>query len=713
MTITNIARWAVLGALFLIPFLALYVSNSMYFPFITGKNFAFRALVEIAFMGWVVLAIADRRYRPQFSWVMVSFVLLVAWMALADALAVNPHKAFWSNFERMDGWVTLIHLLALFVVAGSVLTADKLWRKWWMTFITVVAYVSAHGLFQLFGWAAIHQSDTRIDASLGNSEYFAGFLLLALGITVWQALLSKGKGLRYSLLALAAIEVILLLGTGTRGTFVAAIAAAAVGGFLWLVTQGGKGRKGAFMFLAAMLVVVGGFYAARNTAVVQGSPNLARFADISLASLETRFTIWNMAVEGIKERPVTGWGHEGFNHVFNTHYNPSLYGQESWFDRAHNVYLDWAIAGGIPALLLFLLLGGTALVAVYRSKELKGWERVVITTTFIGYAIQGLAVFDNLFTYIPVIMLLAYAHQLRSRPVALLDRAPAVRGAMLEVVAAPVAAVVAVLLLYMVNVPTYAAGKEVIQGLGQQNAPDVRLNYFRRALAREPFASQEIREQLLAFAHATHESRASDTFKAESRTFAMAEMEKEIARTPQDARLYSLYGSFLRGTEQYDRAREVTAKARELSPAKQAIMLEQGLVEWQAGNPAAARAFFDEAYASSPHEGLVVYAAVGRIITGDVPGGKALLVERLGTSTVNHVALALAFQQAKAWPELIALLTKRYADAPSAIVGYQLASAYVQAGRFAEARTTVRTVMAAYPASAAQGTKLLTQLGAR
>src|SRR2546430_1107834 len=47
----KVARYAALVPLFVIPSLALYVSDSLYFPFITGKNFAFRVLVEVAFFG--------------------------------------------------------------------------------------------------------------------------------------------------------------------------------------------------------------------------------------------------------------------------------------------------------------------------------------------------------------------------------------------------------------------------------------------------------------------------------------------------------------------------------------------------------------------------------------------------------------------------------------------------------------------------------------
>ena len=48
---TTAVRYVVLGALFLIPFIPLYVANSLFFPFITGKGFAFRILVEVAVVG--------------------------------------------------------------------------------------------------------------------------------------------------------------------------------------------------------------------------------------------------------------------------------------------------------------------------------------------------------------------------------------------------------------------------------------------------------------------------------------------------------------------------------------------------------------------------------------------------------------------------------------------------------------------------------------
>jgi hypothetical protein len=46
--IEKMLRGTLLTALFALPFIPLIIIESMFFPYIVGKNFAFRLLVEIA-----------------------------------------------------------------------------------------------------------------------------------------------------------------------------------------------------------------------------------------------------------------------------------------------------------------------------------------------------------------------------------------------------------------------------------------------------------------------------------------------------------------------------------------------------------------------------------------------------------------------------------------------------------------------------------------
>jgi len=87
----QIARWVALSALFLIPITPLLVANSFFFPFITGKAFYFRILVEIGVAAWVLLALLDKQYRPRFSWIAVMVVWFVCLAPLGiDSLMKSP-----------------------------------------------------------------------------------------------------------------------------------------------------------------------------------------------------------------------------------------------------------------------------------------------------------------------------------------------------------------------------------------------------------------------------------------------------------------------------------------------------------------------------------------------------------------------------------------------------------------------------------------------
>ncbi|MDB5237301.1 MAG: hypothetical protein JWL88_403 [Parcubacteria group bacterium] len=712
-----VVRWVVLIPLFIIPFLALYVDNALFFPFIAGKAFAFRILVEIATAGWVVLAFADKRYRPQFSWILAFYGLFTVWMLLADSFGVNAHKALWSNFERMDGWVTLVHVFLFFVVAGAVFGADKLWRKWWLTFNIASAIVCGYAFLQMTHVLAIHQGSSRLDATLGNSEYLAGYLLFAIATTLWLAFDFKEKGqrwLRVLLFILAALQVVILVGTGTRGTLIGFIVAAGFGTLLWLFEAGKNGRRGAAAALVALVIVVGGFLSVQHQPFITQNPILGRFSSIGVSDLTVRFTIWHMAWEGIQEKPVLGWGQEGFNYVFNKFYDPSLYGQEPWFDRVHNLYLDWTIAGGFPALLLFLALFGSAIYGLYRGGASRA-ERILVLSAFVAYGVQGLVVFDNLFTYIPLAALFAFAHAARSKPIEKLEQYPETDASMLASAVIPVTFVVFALVLWFVNVPTILGGKDLIKALSSNNDVNAEFAAFKQSISDKPFATQEVREQLLQFASSAVSAPAvpNDT-KQQIADYAVEQMNEELTHASQDSRLRTTFAMFYRSIGDYKDALAQSAIAVANAPTKQSVLIEQGIEDWQNSDTAAARTVFDKTYAlDTQYDTAAAYSAAGHIVSNDVAGGKTILQAHFGTTVVDQSILIPAYYQIKDWTDLFAVLALQAKDKGDAASGFQLAAAYAESGQKAQAIEVIRATIAAHPDSAAQGNAFLKQLGAK
>ena len=142
MRLNTILRNVIIGGIFVLPFIPFIVSKSMFFPFITGKNFAFRIIVEIIFAGWIVLAWREAQYRLRFSWIFAALTALVGVVIVADVFGEDFMRSFWSNYERMDGLITRLHLFMLFAVSGSVMNAKWLWIRFLQTSVGASVAVS-------------------------------------------------------------------------------------------------------------------------------------------------------------------------------------------------------------------------------------------------------------------------------------------------------------------------------------------------------------------------------------------------------------------------------------------------------------------------------------------------------------------------------------------------------------------------------------------
>ncbi|MBI4065737.1 O-antigen ligase family protein [Candidatus Kaiserbacteria bacterium] len=713
-TAKSVAKWVALGALFLLPFTPLIVADGYFFPFITGKAFYLRTLIEIAVSAWIVLALLDREYRPRFSWIGAAIIGFVAWMFIADAFAINATKAFWSNFERMEGWVLLIHLLGLFFASSAILRVEKKWKAWFLASIGVSVILIGYALLQLNGSLAIHQGSTRIDATLGNSAYLAVYLLFSTFIALWLALTEKYAWLKWSLIVIAVMEGILIFFTETRGTIIGLVLALTLAAVLTLITAGGRARRAAAIGLAFIILASAAFYAARDSAFVQNNHVLQRIASISINDGQTRFTIWKMAFKGVLERPLTGYGQEGFNYIFNKHYEPSLFKQEQWFDRAHNAFIDWLTAGGIPAFLLYISLFGSAIFLLWRNTQLSRPERIALTAVLVGYAIHNIFVFDNLYSYIYFFAILALIDSQVSRPIEKLENIPELTLEDGTTYALPIAAVALLALIWFVNI----SGIKTASGLIKSISPNPsgiseNISAFEELSSRSSFAAQEIREQMVSFAGAIAGNQSvTNEQKQKMAILAITESQKQVAEYPLDARghLQLSYAYRIAGYAA-DALKEIKI-ASQLSPKKEQFLIETGIIEWDIGDIKAAQKDFNAAYELGPQfQELALYSAVGNIAAGDQKEANRILLASFGTENVDHDILSTAYYRAKDWSRLISFWKLRVEKpGASAETWFSLAAAYYASGDKANAIKTINAAVARYPDSAESAAAAIKQI---
>jgi len=163
----------------------------------------------------------------------------------------------------------------------------------------------------------------------------------------------------------------------------------------------------AISFIGFVVVTTAIFIAIRKSDFVQNSPVLNRFASISINdTTQARAIIWPMAIEAFKEHPVIGWGQDNFIFAFAKYYKPEMIRHEPWFDRTHNVFLDWLVAGGVIGFVAYLSLYIFALIHLLKSAIFSHSEKAVLMGLVAAYGFLSLFIFDNLVSYHLFVLLL-------------------------------------------------------------------------------------------------------------------------------------------------------------------------------------------------------------------------------------------------------------------------------------------------------------------
>lgn len=718
MNINTILRRIIIGGIFLVPFIPLIVAPSMFFPFITGKNFAFRIIVEIIFAFWLILAYRDSSYRPQFSWVLVAIGAFVGIITLADFLGENVYKSFWSNFERMEGLITIWHLGAYALVAGTVLNTQKIW--WWFAHTSVVAsvIVSIYSISQLLKDFALHQG-SRLDATLGNASYLAVYMLFHIFILAF--LLFRHRGAQfvkwlYGVLMLT--EMVVLYYTATRGTILGLIGGSLLAAFLVMIfgKEYPRTRKATAGVFIAVIALIGIFLMIKNTEFVKTSPVLSRFAKISLSETTTqsRFIIWEMSLKGFKEHPILGWGQESYNFVFNKYFDSRLWRQEPWFDRSHNIFFDWLIAGGLLGLLSYLSLFGALFYYLWHNNadnHFSLFDRSILTGLFAGYFFHNFFVFDNIISYILFFSALAYMHHVAIETSGKDNMAGVFNGAESSnknagMIFGPIVLIILVFIIYTINIKGILAAQTLLQALeSHSEGPAKNLELYQQALSYNTFGTGEMREQLLQAASQAADINISSDLKQKFAALAQDEMRKQIKETPNDARYQIFMASFLNRIGRFDDAIPYAERAISLSPHKQTMFFELttsylNKKEYDKALEALKMAFeLDTTY-----DRARIFYAMAAIYAGRNDLAETLLVPAYGTMIIDDDRLVNAYAATKQYNKLVEIWKIRVKNKPGDPQYHlSLAASYLQTGNRSNAVNEIQKVIDLNPQFKEQG----------
>jgi O-antigen ligase len=445
---SKIAAWYLSISVFAI----VVVMDSIFFPFIGGKDWFFRFAVELSLIftifawafeekdGELAKDLKSIFKRP----LVVAVSVFIVSIVLATIFANDVAAAFWSNYERGEGLFQILHYYVFFLLLNLLMKKEDDWKQIFAASLWASALMIVYGIFGNYGaatfigpyaggaaptgfWEKLFIG--RFQGSLGNPAYVAPYLIFSMFFAGYLWIRSRGTSAlgalrNWGYVLLITVFLLFFILSQTRGAFLGL----GCGIFVFLLyeafSRNMRLRKWCVGILGVLIILGGVGFALRNVPAVQNLPE-GRLLQISLSdsTAQTRFWTWGSAWQGFLAKPITGWGPENFTTVFDLYFNPRHYipGQstETWFDRAHDVFFDYLSEDGILGLASYLAIF-VVFYAVFvknRQKEKNPADRTsasvvergLIFSLPVAYLIQGVALFDVLPIYIPLFLFLGFA----------------------------------------------------------------------------------------------------------------------------------------------------------------------------------------------------------------------------------------------------------------------------------------------------------------
>ncbi len=705
MTKHNIWSISITGLLFALLFTPLIVSSSLYFPYITGKFFAFRIIITITLILWGILILKNQEFLPKKSYIIFVTGIFLLWVAISNFFGVEVKNSFFSNYERMEGWFTHLYLFVYLVILSSVLQTEKIWN-WFLGTSVLVGNIVA--------LSAVFDRESRTQIILGNSTYVAIYMLLNfffVALLIYKLykkriedIVIKYAGFVY-LVSSMILFVYVIFKTQTRGTILALIFSTMLFFILCAISYW-KNKVVRMVTLSLFILSVAGsvlFWQNRGASFIQNNPSLLRIATISAneGTGKARLINWGIAFEGIKEKPVFGWGQENYTYVFAQKYDPHMYAQEPWFDRTHNAFIDWAVQNGIPALILYLLIFVSAVYVIKKSTSLARVEKNLLIALLMGYIIHNIFVFDNYSSYLLFFTVLAFIVFHSQKPKFEINCDEKTKQLSLMVIA-----LLFIILSVFTIIKPMIVGNDLIDALSQKDGNEI-MKIYKSIFDKNTFGSTEASIRYLADVNLFLQV---DNVEFKNKYIESArKVGEDLTKNSNDVRKLETYGTFLLQIGDVKKAIEVLEKAQKLAPNRHNNLYTLGIAYMNIGEKEKGKEVFKHAYEILPEnmKAKTYYGAV-LLMIGDKSGQ-----ELIKDYSYQDPFFLNVFANLKQYKEVIKIREQMKKDDPT---DYQnqvsLAVAYSLDGQKLKAIQIITEVQKAIPEFKGQGDYLIKEIQA-
>jgi len=467
-------------------------------------------------------------------------------------------------------------------------------QKRWLIFgicLSVVAFiVSIKGIVQSYNRDGMIFNSGRVVATIGNANQLAsylilGFFVVGLLISGWILPLRKSKKIYTNLCLLIALIFltfysICLLKTSTRG----ALAGIILSGGLMLFLAFFKTSLRKFKIVAGtilMLIFIGisGLFYFRKSQFIQSNSSLNRITRITdidgTNTFKSRLENYIIAFDGIKAKPFLGWGQETYHYIYAQYFNPKLYADANWYDRVHNIILEWLIIGGILGLIAYLSVWVAVLYQLWNiDSNLNITAKVLLSGFLLAYFVDNLSLFDNLLSLVAFMTVIAFIenNSFKTR-----SNQPCVFSNKMILSSSLAIIFLTIFTIKITCQQAYQTNKMITSAYGANSIEEV-IETYAKAYPKALIGRQEVAEQLGNMANDIANNTIPEITKKRYFEVAKNIMQSEINHHPNYARLQIIYGNLLEAGGNISEAIKVFEKVQILSPKRQSSLIQLAML---------------------------------------------------------------------------------------------------------------------------------------
>ncbi|NTU71311.1 MAG: O-antigen ligase family protein [Coriobacteriia bacterium] len=326
-------------------------------------------LVCAAWLAWFAIGMQDGP-SLRFDLVWAALAALACWAMLSTALSPHRLLAVLGQSERLEGAVSVVIYCLLYGIGLQVVRHVRAARVLATAVVVSAAVLALYGVAQWMGidpanytWEGYGFSMRRAFATMGNPNYLAGLLVLALPISIMLTIGSQATARRWAWGGATMLVGGALFLTFTRAAWLAAaLEVILISVYYFRSRARDKGLDSAVSSSGPVLAVASAVLVILVIVSVWGSAetNVVSRVQDALAlrnSAGERVLTARIALDAAATRPVFGYGPDAFLPAFRLHRTEAYvdeFGVGATSSNAHSWPLQYAATVGFVGALLLV-----------------------------------------------------------------------------------------------------------------------------------------------------------------------------------------------------------------------------------------------------------------------------------------------------------------------------------------------------------------------